>query len=466
MTVRLPPLALCMMMACTEGAITETDDPSTTDAPTIAPASSSSGATPAPGTTSTAADGSSTDAASSSSSTTNSETTDGTTTETGTQTGSDTETDTETTGGMAECEPTNPAGVPLCGDGTVVAGEVCYQLTPPLQSAGTFTRRVWAGDLDGDDDPDALVLVTWPAAMSVLLNDGLGTLVFDDSYDLVAGANIGPTHVDVEDMNGDGWVDAVVAFTAPPSLLVLTNDGGGAFGVPIELPLPQEPFAVAIADLDDDGWNDAVVSDIAGLTVHYGLGNGSFGGSASFSDPALVDARALAVHDFDGDGDPDVAATYNHALGVFLNDGGTLLPPLILDVVGGAQSPKDLTVGDVSGDGIADLVAVMGGPQVLVGVGDGTFGPPFVRGGGGYAVLGDANADCVLDIFARTAPLMLDELTIYPADGMGGVDPPHSFLLHSGMADMAGADFNGDTLTDILFAIGPSGNVGISLSQP
>jgi hypothetical protein len=31
---------------------------------------------------------------------------------------------------------------------------------------------------------------------------------------------------------------------------------------------------------------------------------------------------------------------------------------------------------------------------------------------------------------------------------------------------MDGADFDGDTLTDVLFAIGPTGQLGVSRSQP
>ena len=81
-------------------------------------------------------------------------------------------------------------------------------------------------------------------------------------------------------------------------------------------------------------------------------------------------------------------------------------------------------------------------------------------------VVGDANADCVSDIFTRTAPLMFDELTIYTGDGLGGTAAPQTFLLHSGMVDMAGADFDGDTLTDVLFAIGPTGDMGVSLTEP
>lgn len=429
--------------ATTSSSSADTTEGVSADSSTTVPASSSSGE---PGTTTTG------DGSSSSSGTTGD--------------GESSSGDSGTTGEVVECEPTNPGGDMTCGDGVVVAGELCYELEPPLQNAGTFATRVWAGDLDEDGDPDAIVLLEFPAELTVLLNDGTGTLLLDDSYTLVMGANTGSEHVDVGDMDGDTWVDAVVAFESPPSLLVLTNDGGGAFGFPIVTPLPQAPRAVAVADLDQDGLEDAVVADPLGITVYYGLGTGSFGMAVALTVPGLVQARAMAVHDLDDDGDLDVAVAFDNTIAVFPNAGGTLLAPNTLAVAGAVNGPNDLAVGDVTADGIPDLVVSMNGVRLLAGVGDGTFLADPMPRTAGRVVVGDANADCVPDIFTRTAPLMFDELTIYPGDGMGGTTAPQSFLLHSGMVDMAGADFDGDALTDVLFAIGPTGNVGVSLTEP
>lgn len=374
-----------------------------------------------------------------------------------------------TSGGELECMPTYPDGDQACNDGVVVAGEVCYETQPPLHDAGTFATRVWAGDLDDDGDPDALVLVEFPAALTVALNNGLGNLSVEDSYTLVMGADTGSRDVAVGVMDGDAWVDAVVAFSSPPSLLVLANDGGGAFGFPIVTALPTAPNAVVVGDLDGDLLNDAVVADALGVTVHYGLGNGAFGMSATSSDPALVNGRDLAIYDFDGDGDLDVAVAFTQTVAVFLNDGGTLLAPSTAPVATSAFGPNDIAVGDVTLDGIPDILvadSLENEVHVLAGVGDGTFNPDPVPLVGRYVVVGDANADCNADVFTRTAPLMFDELTIYPSDGMGGQAAPQSFALHSGMVDMEGADFDGDTLTDILFAIGPSGSFGVSRTEP
>lgn len=357
----------------------------------------------------------------------------------------------------------------LCGDGMIVAGELCYQTMPPLQDVGTFASRVRAVDLDGDNDPDTLVLLSFPVSMAVLLNDGLGNLVPDDVYLLAMGLDTGANDVDAADMDGDTWPDAVIAFDSPPGLRVLTNDGGGAFGFPMVHGLMLSPRAVAVGDLDGDSFNDAVVVDDVGASLHFGMGNGTFGASQDVASPALVDGRDLQLADLDADGDLDVAAVFTQSLAVYLNDGGTLMAPTITAVPSTMFGPTELEIGDLDGDGDLDAVVVddLGNDVfVLLGAGDGTFVVQPMTLTGSHAAVGDADADCEADVLARTTPLMFDELTVYAGDGMGWFQAGQNFLLHSGMADMEGADFNGDTLTDIVFVMGPTAQVGVSLTEP
>lgn len=458
-----------LLTACFDPSPVDTDAGSSSAAASSSTAPSTSVPTPTPQTSSTAAvdttaapsptEGSSSGADSTGSSGTSA------TTEASTGTTGD-----ESTGTLPPaCQPMNPGGNMVCGDGTIVAGELCYQTAPPLQDVGTFASRIRARDLDGDLDPDALVLVSFPVAMVVLLNDGLGNLVLDDTYLLALGVDTGALDVDAADMDGDTWPDAVVAFESPPGLRVLTNDGGGAFGFPMVHGLDLPPRAVAVGDLDGDLDNDAVVIDDLGVTLHFGMGNGAFGMLQSVPDPALQDGQDLELADLDGDGDLDVVATFAQALAVYLNEGGVLMAPITTPVPSSVFGPTELAVGDLSGDGILDVAVVDDQANdvfVLHGAGDGSFAVQPMTLTGSYVAVGDANSDCELDIVSRTTPLMFDELSVYPGDGLGWFGAGQNFGLHSGMADMEGADFNGDTLVDIAFVIGPTGELGVSLTEP
>ncbi len=456
-------LGLMMVLACGD------------DAPTTASGSGTSANPPSEGTvtgTATSSGGEVLDSSTGVAATSSTATT-GSTTSTGSSgSASSSSTDggeTETTGPAPACERPAPGVPPQCGDGMLATGELCYETSPPVQIAGTSVARVWAGDLDDDNDPDALVLVEFPAALTVFLNQGGGVMVQDDTYPLAPGQDTGVLDVDAADMDGDTYVDAVIAADAPPSLRVLTNDGGGAFGFPIVFMLQTVPQAVALADIDGDLLTDAVVVTDQTLSVHFGLGNGSFGMTEQLADPTLVDPQDLVIHDFDGDGDPDVAAAFSQRVAVYLNDNGALGFPSTVVVATSIFGPDDIAVGDVTADDIPDIVVADAGDgvvQLLVGAGDGSFVADPAVVDGSYVVLGNANSDCGDDVLTVTPPGLLDDLTVYPSDSMGGLGAEEVFALRGGITGIDGADFNADSRVDVLFAVGAAGEIGVVMSEP
>ena len=260
------------------------------------------------------------------------------------------------------------------------------------------------GDLNGDGKPD-LVVTVGGNSVSVLLGNGDGTFQTGVSYSGGSSVN----SVVMGDVNGDGKADVLVANSMNPATVsVLLGNGDGT----LQAPVPYNAGGIgatglAIGDVNGDGKLDLVVSNYKDFNQNEGavsvlLGNadGTFDSAVSY-DPGANIAYAVAIGDVDGDGKPDILmtnASYPALTGkvsVLLGSGnGTFGMPISYST--GGYVPQSIAVGDVNGDGKADLVVancggtwqscVSGSPSsvaVLLGNGDGTFQPAVTYSPGG-----------------------------------------------------------------------------------
>ncbi|PYT16691.1 MAG: hypothetical protein DMF51_04120, partial [Acidobacteria bacterium] len=213
-------------------------------------------------------------------------------------------------------------------------------------------------------------------------------------------------------LNGDGWADVVTANATSDDVSVLLSRGDGTVESEIRYAAGNAPVAVALADLNADGLKDIVVvnRDSFDLSVFLGLRGGGFGPQMRFpcggnSNPPL----SISIRDMNGDGRPDlVVANQGYIPGppgfvsVLLGAGdGTFGPP---STFGAGSAPQVVATGDFNNDGRPDIVAadlgaqVISSPDVLIllGIGDGTFTPALGTGSGAEPrgiVVGDFDAD-------------------------------------------------------------------------
>src|SRR5262249_48465539 len=175
------------------------------------------------------------------------------------------------------------------------------------------------------------------------------------------------------DFNGDGAVDlAVVQATGSPSPDSPCGSlpGVAVFAGPALSHTPPclfsgaDPIAVQAADFDGDGRTDlAIVSATAQrLGIFKGIGDGTFGqvvtAEAGGSVPgSFLAATAMAPPvDLDGNGTLDLVVAHSTGVHIFLGNGdGTFHDG---GSAGGGNPTSAVAVGDLNGDGIADIASV------------------------------------------------------------------------------------------------------------
>ena len=302
-----------------------------------------------------------------------------------------------------------------------VSGDSVADLTLPISSANEV--RVFAGLGDGNfDEPVAIAVGTSPSVVVsasidadglpdlVVLNDTDASLIRtngDGTYQPESRLAFGPAPLDIAiaDADGASGLDALVLQDgAPGSVQLFLGDGLGGFAAGLSAPVGDDPTRLIAADLNDDGFEDAVVANGASddLSILIANGDGTFQAESRLALPVGVGLGAI---------------------------------------------------GDVTGDGDADIVLVGQLFGVLPGDGAGGFGS-FVAGPAQKIVnadlsaeLADVDLDGRLDIVTGGGLFTFVRLN----DGKGGFAEPQAFALEGSVRPAVG-DLDGDTRPDLVTA--------------
>ena len=244
--------------------------------------------------------------------------------------------------------------------------------------AGTLPRAAALADMDGGGDLDVVLTGEAPARVAVLYNTR-GSLSTGPSLPLGLPSRVG--RLAAADLDGDGDID--LAATHRQGTLVLVENVGGALAIRSSMSLSSAPDDIVAGDLDGDGDFDLVVTGEYGGELHALWNQGGFA-FATQSHAMPLGTASLALGRVTGRGPLDVVVACSDSDQVLVFTPIYLqawllvgLPPVALDHV----YPRDVSVGDVDGNGFADLVAVgltyqgftLGRAQVVLSQGAGGF---------------------------------------------------------------------------------------------
>ena len=215
-------------------------------------------------------------------------------------------------------------------------------------------------------------------SVSIFLNDGDGTLsrlgsIYEPSYEL--------SNIQSADFDRDGNQDVVWMRSRASSgaLQVMYGRGDGGEGWIHDIPLPHVAGSFALSDVDGDGWVDIVVADARGSSSMVRVFHNERGTFVPGPTAPLpwIDNLSLVAGDIDGDGDMDLAVLsldddhdrmYGWKLDqcqvrVLFNDGAGSFPTggtIMLPYGGGYWDedpfPVSLRLADLDGDRDLDLV--------------------------------------------------------------------------------------------------------------
>lgn len=355
-------------------------------------------------------------------------------------------------------QTTNTVGV-LLGNGI---GGFVFQAAYPVAAAPI---AVASGDFDGDGRID-LAAINASGTLSVLRGAASGAFVAGPTVAIAANA----TSIVAGDFNGDGHPDLAVAASVlnlTGVVQVLISNGSGGFSISTSLTLVAVPVALAVGDFDRNGGLDLAITTPVAVLVALSGGGGVLGTPVSVA-VTLSNSRAIATNDLDGDGNLDlvVAGTAASATLLFGSPTGVFQASAVLALRAPAQA---VAAADFDGDGSTDVAVVSAGIATLFHGSGRTYtasGAPFSTGGGGAtaAVIGNVNGDGVADLVVANTDTASAGVLLGGAGGFSAARVVTTDATTSTVTASVAADFNRDGRTDLAI-IDSAGGRAIAFMQ-
>jgi hypothetical protein len=368
----------------------------------------------------------------------------------------------------------------MYGNGT---GKFGAAALPSSVAVGREPRAAGAADLDHDGFADVVGVSRDDDRAVVLFG---GTPGLNTRVELTTGGR--PSDVALLDLNGDGFLDIVVANEATRDLSIFVNQTNRQFLKTQAVHLPVLPnsalglIALAAGDINGDHVVDLVAVQAggsAGGTVTPLINTPGFGLAAIGSLPVGNLAWGVALGHLNGDDVLDIvtANRTDNTFSVLLSQPGGGWARS--DHASGGVRATDVAVTDFDGDGFDDIVVTnemidaqtenYGNVSLFLNDGNGNFGAPAVQHVRGREIpravcAGDFDNDGANDI--AVASLGSNDIMVLFGTGNGTWRADERlFPVGDGPLSVSCNDADGDDKTDIAFGRRGGSEVGVILTN-
>ncbi|MGH9150695.1 MAG: S8 family serine peptidase, partial [Acidimicrobiales bacterium] len=359
----------------------------------------------------------------------------------------------------------------------VVSAPGAVPLLPPAAFfPGSAGRSVAIGDVTGDGRPDIAysshrpnVTGTVVAHLTVVTWRSTGSLALVGDWALDGGTS-GSATIGIGDLDGDGRNDLAVAVTTGIDVLL---QGTGGLAGPALVPLPGGATHLDVGDIDPGGPLELVAATPSGIQVGRRAAGGWTFAVAS-ADTLVTD---ITVGDVSGDGLSDIVAarcdaTFGCGISVYRQLAGSAFAKTALQGEP-ADIVRGVAAGDVTGDGRGDAIVTSTAGRVLVFPQDGAGAlgsPRFTPAGtpAGPVEVADLNRDGRLDVVALHPRGDQASVFLQTPDGNLGTPQPRAVRQAAGdhhPRSLALGDIDGDLGTDLV-VMHPDGILSIVLQGP
>ncbi len=355
-----------------------------------------------------------------------------------------------------------------CHAETVNVGDVIFESFCLEVTSGQSALAL--ADVDDDGHLDLVVANLADNNIIVFIGDGHGAFTRLGSFP--AGEN--PTDVAAADLNGDGSTDLIIANHETSYLTLLLGDGHGRFepasNSPLIVNIEPHPHAVGAEDLNGDGILDLIVDDRsrAGLLILKGLGEGRFETGGTLVDVGGDPYRGFSIGDLNGDALADFVTPNLDEVAVMIRTDSASIafqPASPLKIV----DPFSVAIADINGDSVPDIISASergrSPVRVFLGNGQGAFSEadesPFSMTSGGKEIaVGDVSGDGVEDILISSwfsdAMIILGGTAHLDIVRLSGIERPWG---------LAKGDLNEDGIDDFMIADGVDSEIWIYTSS-